>query len=224
MTTMRGPALFVALLSALLAGCPSPPPPAADDDNAALRAELAALRERVERAEQTGAATEAPPPPEVEPSPVLDPDLVVDRSSELDAENEQLRADLASCQAEAARYRHGLEEAIGQLNAGRASAGPRRAAAAPAARPRVSTLGAPDVQILGDQVFVSGRLWNAGDADAVGELEVELLLNGRVQANTTLPLDVPANTEVAYSHTFQGGITEGTYSARVRIAAEAKAW
>jgi hypothetical protein len=74
------------------------------------------------------------------------------------------------------------------------------------------------VQILGDTILVTGRLWNSGDVDATGRLTVELLANNRVLSTKEQSLLVPGNGDVAYSERFNIGTPANntTYSARVR--------
>ena len=128
----------------------------------------------------------------------------------------------ADARGEVERYQSGLARCVDELN--RVASAQQTAAryvpsapAAPAAQPRLSTLGAPDVQIVGDNVYVTGRVWNSGDADARGRLYVELLRDGQVLDSSILPLDVPARTDQSYSATFRPLIANGTYSARVRF-------
>lgn len=147
--------------------------------------------------------------------------------SALRAELRELRGQLnalqlaeADAKGEAEKYRAGLQRCVDELNSQARGA---RSTYIPSPDPtrapqaRLSTLGAPDVQIVGDNVFVTGKVWNSGDGDASGRLYVELLRDGQVVDSATLPLDVPARTDQAYSTTFRPLISNGTYSARVRF-------
>jgi len=150
------------------------------------------------------------------------------RIATLEAEVADLRSRLGEAEtaateagAEAERYKAGLGKAVTELNRVAeappqvryisGAAAPRRSAA------RVSTISAPWVQISGDVVIVTGKLWNSGDTDAVGRFTIELLRDGQVVDSAEQRLDVPARTDYAYSQTFHTNIREGTYSARVRI-------
>lgn len=126
--------------------------------------------------------------------------------------------------AETAKYEAGLGRCVDELNRVSGEASQRAALSyAPArpveraAQPRVSTLGAPDVQILAGAVHVTGRVWNSGDGDADGRLYVELLRDGQVIDSDVVPLEVAARTDQAYSAEFHPILSNGTYSARVRF-------
>lgn len=176
----------------------------------------------------------APPPPAaMMPTPAATAaareDAAAAEVGVLRAEVRSLRAQInalqlaaADAKGEAERYQAGLQRCVDELNS-QSQAHAARPAYVPSApeprRPaaRLSTLGAPDVQIVGDNVFVTGRVWNSGDGDASGRLYVELLRDGQVVDSATLALDVPARTDQAYSTTFRPLISNGTYSARVRF-------
>ncbi|HVS03069.1 MAG TPA: hypothetical protein VMT16_09885 [Thermoanaerobaculia bacterium] len=142
-------------------------------------------------------------------------------AEQLGAENRRLQTALASCGRDVERHRAGVQRCVDELNQ-QAAGRPWRAPPAPRAeKARVSTLGAPQVQILGDAVLVTGRLWNRSDVDAYGILTVELLRDGQLVEAAEQRLDVPAHGDVAYSHHFAWGLSgEGTYSGRVRVEVE----
>lgn len=150
------------------------------------------------------------------------------RIATLESENASLREQLglaeqtaATSAAEAANYKSGLGKAVDELNRVTEQQAKPRYLPMPQyeRRPqaRVSTLGAPYVQFLGDQVQVTGRLWNGGEGDARGRLSIELLLNGQVIDEATQNLDLPARTDQAYAQMFRVLMRDGTYSARVRV-------
>jgi hypothetical protein len=56
----------------------------------------------------------------------------------------------------------------------------------------VSTVSTPDIQLLGNLIVVTGRLWNSGDEDAQGSMVLELLIDNRVLDTQTLPLFILA--------------------------------
>lgn len=139
----------------------------------------------------------------------------------LRAERDDCQGQLGAASTEAERYQQGLGRAVDELN--RVASSQRSAPASPSASPRaggrarVSTLSAPWVQITDQQVTVTGKLWNAGDADALGSFTIELLRDGEVIDSAEQRLDVPARTDYAYSQTFSISPRDGTYSARVRL-------
>jgi hypothetical protein len=100
-------------------------------------------------------------------------------------------------------------------------AGPR-APAPPSRPPRtlrpVRTLSAPDVQIVGDDILVSARLWNPEDSDQHVTIELALLADGVVQKQETQDHLVPAGGDLAVSARFHSyGTYEGkTLTGRVR--------
>lgn len=147
------------------------------------------------------------------------------RLDELTEENMRLKFELADVQAEAEKYRQGLQEAVDQLNRNAANQQHSTTRITPSAisrsKPRrlgrVSTLGSPYVQILGDQINVTGKLYNSGDEDASGSVELELLCNGQSQGTGRVGTTVYAGTDQSYSHTFRHPGRECTYSARARL-------
>lgn len=126
--------------------------------------------------------------------------------------------------AEKLRYQRGLDKAVGELNRVAQTTPPPAPSYVPPApqrpreRARVSTLGAPYLQIMGDSIIVTGKLWNSSEVDAIGRYTVELLSDGRVVSDRTSNLDVPARTDFAYSETFHVSLSNNTtYSARIRL-------
>lgn len=145
----------------------------------------------------------------------------------LQEENADLRAQLGLAEesaeqqaARAAQYEAGLGKAVEELNrVAQAPPAVQRsyAPAQRATRANVSTLSAPWVQMAGENVVVSGKLWNSGEAGASGTLYVELLLNGQTVDEQSQPFEMGARTDQAWSATFRTSVREGTYSARVRM-------
>lgn len=195
-------ALVVALIA--LAACSRHAPPPAESPTAAAVA--APLREVVSVAD-TGEI-----------------DALRAQLRDLQQQVNALQLAETDAKAEAAKYEAGLGRCVDELNRVSGEASQRAALSyAPArpveraAQPRVSTLGAPDVQILAGAVHVTGRVWNSGDGDADGRLYVELLRDGQVIDSDVVPLEVAARTDQAYSAEFHPILSNGTYSARVRF-------
>lgn len=213
---------LVVFAAVLLAACGSPS--AESKRLAELEAEVKQIHTQSTQAMQ--AARAAQPTAPTRATGTGDEGRWETRALELEGQVARLQVELATAQADAERYRQGLDRAVAELNrmAGRTAAAEATAAAAqsrPAARSgspaRVSTVSTPDIQLLGNLIVVTGRLWNSGDEDAQGSMVLELLIDNRVLDTQTLPLDVPARTDVAYSHTFDVSAPNGTLSARVRL-------
>ena len=179
------------------------------------------------------ACQRAAPPPPPAATPTAEPAAATREVASavelggLRAEVRELRAQVNSLQlaeadakGEAEKYRAGLQRCVDELNSQARGA---RSTYIPSPDPtrapqaRLSTLGAPYVQISGDTVLVTGRIWNGGEGDADGRLEVELLRDGQTIDSKIIPLDVAARTDIAYSAEFHILIAKGTYSARVRM-------
>lgn len=149
----------------------------------------------------------------------------------LASENADLRLRLVETEAEVQQYKAGLEEAVEELNRvssesarmqryleqAASSTPTRRTRSTPQPKARVSTLGPPQVQILGDQVVVTGHVYNNGDADARGSIVLTLMVDNRPVDDARVPLNVPAGTDQVYSYTFNFSFRNGTYSARIRL-------
>lgn len=178
---------------------------------------------------ELAAATASPPPLVAVPPPAPavtaagDDEAWRRLAQSLEQENTELRRERDHWQAETGRYQQGLERAVAELNrvAGAAAAQRLQVQSQPQARPgeraMVSTLGAPQVQIIGDDVLVTATVWNSSDTDARGRAHVELLLDGGVVDSTIVALDVPARTDHALTARMRHQNRSGTYSARVRL-------
>lgn len=139
----------------------------------------------------------------------------------LAAERDACQQELGVASADAQRFEEGLGRAVGELNRVAAAPTPAPPQAAPAerqrGRARVTTLGAPEVQVIDRIVNVSGRIWNAGESDASGTLIVELVFNGRVIDQAEQPLELSARTDGSYFQSFTITPRDGTLGARVRL-------
>jgi len=149
--------------------------------------------------------------------------------AKLTTENADLRSQLgmAAATAEAAasqaeQYKAGLGRAVEELNnVSRAAAA--RAHQAPTSRyenrPRadVSYYSDPRVSIVDRSVAAAGRLFNSGDAEAVGTLYVELVRNGAVIATKQQPLRVNANSWASWQEEFNVTPCQAAISVRARL-------
>lgn len=145
------------------------------------------------------------------------------RVAQLEGDLESAKKALAASDEIGLRYKAGLEQAVAELNLRQAARSGERAVAytagaAAASRrdpARVMTLSAPEVQLAGDTMLVTGKLWNSGGTDAEGSIDIELLRDGTVYDTQSQSLFIAARTDVAYSASFNVVGTEGSWSARV---------
>jgi hypothetical protein len=216
--------------------------PAADYDR--VLDENAALRERIVELEAAD-PRQAEPAARVPAVPATPPAEMVDlrvRLATAIAERDRFAAGVDRCVEELNRVRHSRRIVVGQGSAAPTPAPPtpqtRTSDAAArqadrdmarafgglietldreALRP-VRTLSAPQVQILGEDVLVSARLWNPEDVDQRVTIEIALLADGVVQKQATQDHLVPAGGDLAVSARFHSyGTYEGkTLSGRVR--------
>jgi hypothetical protein len=149
-----------------------------------------------------------------------------------------LRVRVATAERERDQYKVGLEQAVAELNrvsattaqkvrvaqlVGQIKGAAEMASASSPQQPRewrkwearVSSLGEPMVQILGQQILVTGTLWNSGDVEAQGRATVTLRLDNRPIDTRGTYLTVPARSEASYSQMFNFPGNLGTYSATV---------
>ena len=137
---------------------------------------------------------------------------------------------LAAAEQERDRYREGLEQAVAELNrqsgkhqaelaSGRGPGAAPTASSGGRSRGKVVPLADPDLTPLGDQMMVTGKVYNVGDADAEVTCLLELLRNGQRIDSTRFPMRVSAGATQPYSQTFavRTAGREGTYSARLAI-------
>lgn len=166
-------------------------------------------------------------------------DVAAAREHELQREIEGLRAEIADLRAQlglaeesaeeaadrAARYEEGLGKAVQELNqvsqsaaaakSIRPSVAAPRAARAP--RPEISYYSDPRVSVVDRSVAAAGRLYNSGDAEAIGTLYVELLRNGEVIDTRDQPFRVGANSWASWQEEFQITPSGATVSVRARM-------
>jgi len=169
-------------------------------------------------------------PPSVQAPQAPDPlsESPVSSATETPHELNGLRLRLAAAEHDRDEYKKGLEAAVAELNrlnhekrvAERVtsivgSAGPAPALPSRTSPARVSSLRAPTVQVLGQEILVTGMLYNSGDEPAYVTATVTLLLNNSRIDTASFPLTVPARSDASYSKAFRFPGTQGTYSATV---------
>lgn len=143
----------------------------------------------------------------------------------LKTENELVacKAELDSARAEnetlTAKRRRDLEGLVAREEEAR----PRpTAASAPTPRtaPKAWVRGysGPLVQIVGERINVSGKLWNGGEAAADVQLKIMLYADGRLVDTGIQRLRVSAGTDTPYFHAMRARAVNGkTYLARIDI-------
>lgn len=160
--------------------------------------------------------------PTTPPCPVVEDDPTVALT--------ELSAQLTAAEEDRDRYRAGLEQAVAELNrvSGRnqaatelvAALAGRTAAPAPSSRTRgkVVPLADPWLTPVGDQMTVSGKLYNVGDADTEVTCVLELLRDGERLDSARFVMRVAAGATQPYSQTFRfkPGL-EGSYTARLTV-------
>ena len=169
--------------------------------------------------------------------PVSTSPEVGDRAASQGAETiAELSTRLVQVERERDQYKQGLEAAVAELNRlDRENKVARKVAeialtlpatTAPASgaettrqwgkwAARVSSLRAPTVQVLGQEILVTGMLYNSGNEDGSVAATVVLLLDNRQIDAATISLMVPARSEASYSQKFRFPGNAGTYSATV---------
>ena len=184
--------------------------------------------------------TSAPEPAQA-PAPAAAPVSVADdsddelarRLSAAAREIENLQAQVANqeqelqtAHTEIERWKGGLDKCVAKLNevsadasalSASAYAPPVSSGARRGGSTRVSTLGAPTISVTGDGAVVSVRLWNAGDADAAGNVEIELVVNGEVIDSTSEYVEISPRTDQVLTVNLSNRGREGNYSARVHL-------
>jgi hypothetical protein len=153
-----------------------------------------------------------------------------DRAAEVVGSLGDLSDRLAAAERERDQYRDGLEQAVAELNrqSGKHQAELTLAGAAgvASARPpsgglrgKVVPLLDPDLTPLGDQMMVSGKVYNVGGSDAEVTCTLELLRDGQRIDSARFPMRVSAGATQPYSYKFaiRTAGREGTYSARLVI-------
>lgn len=166
----------------------------------------------------TATPTQPPPPPPDPEAQTLAPGVSQSAGvATLRSLLEQSQREAAYWKGEAARYQKGAEACVAALNAagGAARSSAPATTAQPSGRARIVTYDAPTVQLLQDQVLVTGKLWNSGTADADGELIIELVHNGEVVERQDQHFFCAAGSDYAWSQSFRAwGDSSGTWSAR----------
>lgn len=142
------------------------------------------------------------------------------RLEEEESARREAEGQLAGAIAEARRYKQGAEAAVDELNRqARRRPSPRGAPSA-AVRSGSSTedllAHTPQLVISGDNVIVSGKIWNAGTTAQRIQLTIELQLDGRTVDSAYKTLTCAERVETPYSHRFNG-VREGQYTVNLRI-------
>lgn len=144
---------------------------------------------------------------------------VVQLKNQLREQQEQME----TAYAEAERYQGGLARCVAKLNEVAADADALAAASyAPATgsgrgggSARVSTLSAPQATVVGDTAAVSVRLWNGGDGDASGFVELELVCDGEVVDSSREHVEITARTDQTVATTLRA--RDGSCFARASL-------
>jgi hypothetical protein len=194
------------------------------DAHAATRIELVKAQARLSARVEPDSAPAARVPASPCPADSASGEEVVEDLDDLSAR-------LEAAERERDQYKAGLEQAVGELNrqSGKHAAELASASAAMAtstaglapgrgSRGHVVPLLDPELQVLGDQVLVTGKVYNPGDANAEVEATLELLQGGKRIDSARLSLRVPAGATQPYSQYFRfRPIQGGTFSARLTI-------
>ncbi len=124
------------------------------------------------------------------------------------------------------RYREGLDRCVAELNRVANGSGarvalapmPPPAASAPVAEAHISALySGATVTPLGDQMLVTGKLYNTGDAAGRATAVVSLLRDGKVTDTARVPVSVPAQGQASWSYKFRWHGQEGSWTATVNV-------
>lgn len=135
-------------------------------------------------------------------------------------------AELERCREQTRQYRDGLRDAVATLNQARAAE-----AAASTSQRQPTVLGSnprareikkpvpfvrqPYASVVGNNVAVSGTINNTDTVPAVGQVEVELYLDGAVVQTQRIALEIQPRTVAEYTTEFTASIG----SKQVRVAA-----
>lgn len=77
----------------------------------------------------------------------------------------------------------------------------------------------PRVQVVGDRIHVTGKLWNAGDLAADVVLRIMLFQDERKIEAATQRIAVTAGTEASYTQQMRSrAMNDRTYLARIDIS------
>jgi len=142
---------------------------------------------------------------------------------ELGTEQARLIQRAEAAEAELVRTRQALEQAMVALGGqARGTPAPSSASRRPStrqARASVSSLSGPTVGVEGYNLVARGKLYNAGDAGAQIELDVDLLdESGRVLDTETTYLEVGAHTARPWAVTFRIPPQDGrAYGVNIRM-------
>jgi hypothetical protein len=163
------------------------------------------------------------------------------RAAGLESELERAMAEAREKRAEAERYHAGLGRCVATLNAaqkerrivvegsgrsappGTASIFPRSSIEpkSPAPQPRplrpVRTLSAPDVDVAGESIVVSARLWNPEPVERHIQVEIAVTVDGVTRDTELQSLTIPASGAHAVAATFHLRSYRGTIAGRVRV-------
>jgi hypothetical protein len=178
----------------------------------ALReAEIARLRAS---APPAVAPVQAPPAPSS--SPAGDSNAAVQALVAMTSERDQYKDGLERCVAEVNRVAH----ESGRRFEVPVPSQPAAAPAAPSTRAEAhisSLYSEPTVTPLGDQMMVSGKLYNTGKVPGTVTAVVALLRDGKPVNSNRLRVTVPAQGQIAWSTQFPWGSQQGSWTATVSV-------
>lgn len=144
---------------------------------------------------------------------------------QLEGQLREQQRQIETAYAEVERWKLGLDKCVTKLNEvsadtsaiSAASYAPPVASGARGGAARVSTLSAPWASVVGDSAVVSVRLWNGGDADASGYVDLELVCGGEVVDSSREPVEISARTDQTVSANLRTSGAESNCSGRARL-------
>lgn len=133
------------------------------------------------------------------------------RIAGLEAELARTRSERDTAEADAERFRRGLEGAVAELNnvSGQRRPSPPRSSSRASSSTSSRSSGSSRVKVytpkfsrVDRSLVVTGKVKNSGDAVAWGSVEVRVQDGGRVVESATIPLTVDPGTTEEYSTEF----------------------
>jgi len=131
------------------------------------------------------------------------------------------------------RYKDGLDRCVAELNRVAKGSGsevarielapppqgpPPRVPSGPAPHAEISALySQATVTPLGDQMLVTGKLFNTGGLAGQATAVVTLLRDGKPQDSARIPVSVPAKGQASWSHKFAWHSSQGSWTATVSV-------
>ena len=145
---------------------------------------------------------------------------------------------LSTMTADRDRYKDGLDRCVTELNRVakgsdqvarielpplparpvRQESAPAHTPSGPAPAAEISALyGEAEVTPLGDQMLVTGKLFNTGEVAGRATAVVTLLRDGKPQDTARIPVSVPAKGQASWSHKFTWHSSQGSWTATVSV-------